>query len=555
MNVFEDLIIELKEENLLEQTVIDGSHVASSDVFELEVTAIPNKSFEPASSVQVETESSVDYRVEVAPVEASPSQTGASVDAAQHSAEPSPQNLRQRQNKEFFTKRAAAEVSSLQMVEHVLTGVEREHMKVVPKTYDDFKAKKALNSFLQVAQGVNSEGHAGAEFELMQETESWCSALAERDKNVPVSSLRQYCENTKPALSSQALLSVARFYRNLPFSEAVRAKFDFVMTRLFSRPDEHEKRVCLFSLDETLSHIKSLYADWSSIPLYAADDDDSSVMLAALSFEDLAVEAENTSNFDHLIKSDFFGRMRLFKESISETFFAPTVTASAVEANVRIGNAYVALISRERQKMDAESIQSKYGSVNDLAVSDATGRTMDLLDILSAPAEPVVEEFGNLPAQAEHLGADETAAAVEVDPRPVARKKPGEFVQRIRAQIFSVNKWILIVSGLLIAASVALAAWSNLASGPSVSSSGVASVTFENAAIQQHVEKAKVSNGLLYVQLKGTWDALPKEKRQEILQTIHQEGAAKGYDQVNLISKEGKMIGYASATRLDVVMP
>ena len=287
-----------------------------------------------------------------------------------------------RNGKEFFKKRAMGEVSSLQMVEHVLTGVEREYMKVIPKTFDDFNAKKALHSFIHLDEEINSEEHAAAEFTLMQETEGWCSALATRDHQVPVSSLRQYCENSRPALSSQALLGLARFYRNLPYSESVRAKFDFVITRLFSRPAEQEKRLCLFNRDEMLARINMLYSEWSSISLYAAEDDESKVLLTALSFEDLSIEAENASAFDQLIESDFFGRLRMFKESISELFFAPNVTAAAIECNIRIGNAYVVLIDRESQKLDAASIQSKYGSINDQAVSEATGRTLELVDLL-----------------------------------------------------------------------------------------------------------------------------------------------------------------------------
>ena len=110
-----------------------------------------------------------------------------------------------RNGQEFYKKRAIDEVSNLQMVEHVLTGVEREYMKIVPDTFDDFNAKKTLHTFLQVTENENSVAHTEAEFAMMQETEAWCTALETRDKRIPVSSLRQYCENSRPALSSHAL--------------------------------------------------------------------------------------------------------------------------------------------------------------------------------------------------------------------------------------------------------------------------------------------------------------------------------------------------------------
>jgi len=49
--------------------------------------------------------------------------------------------------KEYFRKRAMDEVTGLQMVEHVLSGVEREQMKTVPKPYDDLPVKLALHDF------------------------------------------------------------------------------------------------------------------------------------------------------------------------------------------------------------------------------------------------------------------------------------------------------------------------------------------------------------------------------------------------------------------------
>src|SRR5205085_4982989 len=143
---------------------------------------------------------------------------------------------------------------------------------------------------LNAADDLGSEAHKDTEFMLRKETEAWGLALIERDKNVAVSSVRQYCERSKPALSSQAMLALARFYRNAPYSESVRSKFDFVITRLFSRPVEFDQRVCLFDREAMLGHIKMLYSEWSSVPLYDVDDDESNILLTGLSFEDLALE-------------------------------------------------------------------------------------------------------------------------------------------------------------------------------------------------------------------------------------------------------------------------
>ena len=551
MTVFEDLIVELEQENLLERTVIDTRH--------LDITEVPNNGHDlyqtvAAASVLGGFASVVDKteRVEIDTYDAHLDMT-----VAPDATEPTPRPKKPGNAQEFYQKRAVAEVSNLQMVEHILTGVEREYMKIMPATYDDYNAKKALNSFLHVAGNENSPEHREAESNLMQETEAWCTALGKRDVNVPVSSVRQYCETTRPALSSQALVALARFYRNLPYSASVRSKFDFVITRLFSRPAEQEKRVCIFSSEETLGHINALYRDWSSIALYSAEPDESDILLTALSFEDLAIESENAGSFDHLIESNFFGRLRSFKESISERFYAPNVLAAAIDANVRIGNAYVTLIGRERQKMDAESIQLKYGDEHDDTVSDGAARTIELVDLLRSPLNRIVPLE---PKPVEEQPEPKTPALTVVNPvkhaetdiAGVINNSPfvANFIQKAR----SVNRWFLAVSALLVAASFGLYIYSSFIVEEQKASPNVTVVEIDGT-LSEHVKTARISGDMLYGVLLPSWDTLPKEKRQEYLLKVYQAGREKGYKQVTLLAKDGKPAAFASATHLDVVAP
>lgn len=554
MNVFEDLIVELKEENLLERTVIDLDSRQSVHHADLHETIVPDKRYvtqESPESTSELTQASVETAYSFAIVNEEKRIDELEVTHTPDRKEP-PVLKNQRNDKEFFKKRAVDEVSSLQVVEHVLTGVERERLKIVPVVFDDLNAKKALHAFVQISENVNSEEHAQAEFLLMQETETWCSALAGRDRNISVSNIRRFCENSRPALSSQALLALARFYRNLPYSEAVRGKFDFVITQLFSRSTQGERRHLLFGRDDMLGHIKTLYADWSSIPLYAADDDDSNILLTALSFEELAAEAENAGSFDELLKSDFFGRLRLFKESISELFFAPIVTAAAIECNIRIGNAYVNLIDLEHEKMDASSIVSKYGDLNDQTISDAAGRTLDLVDLLSEKAkdvEPVEEEAVKSKAE------DESTAEPVAVKRPKAVKRGSSFVNRILANALSVNKWLLIAGLVLTAASVGIYVWANYLVSEQVSSVGVRKVDFDNSVFKDYIKTARVSGETLYAVMQPAWETMPKERQLEFLQKVYQSGPEKGFVNVTLINSHGKMAGFASPTRLEIVSP
>ncbi len=546
MNVFEELVVELKQENLLEETVIDDHLLNGTDTAQLDRTEEPNKpeTVGPAAEAtqeQPESDAIKEQPAELPDVASLPAATAIP-------DEP----IKVKKGPQFYQKRAIAEVSCLQMVEHVLTGVEREYLRIVPKTYDDFNAKKALNAFLNVAENVESDEHKAAEFHLLHETEAWCSALAERDRDIPVASFRLCCENSRPSLSSQAMLGLARFYRNLPFAEPVRAKFDFIITRLFSRPLDGSKRACLFSRDDALTHINTLYGEWSSVPLYEAGEDESDLLLTALSFEDLATEAENASAFDQLIANDFFGRLRLFKESINELFFAPNVVVAAIECNVRVGNAYVELLERERRKMDDESLQSKYAEMQQDAVSDAAARTLDLVDLLRNPPVhlPVQEASVTEPIA---LESDQTPEIAPTLPVAEAKKAPSGLIAKVVDQVRSINRTLLAVSILMVAASVGIWLWSNYAE-EEISTAGVSQITVEGTFLDEHIKTAKVSQDVFYGLLKPSWDAMPKEKRLEYLQKVF--GACKEFNctQVNLLTKDGKAAAYASATRLDVNM-
>lgn len=544
MNVFEDLIVELKDEKLLEETIFDTANAVAGQ---------PDKRDDAATAGGFEIGDAI------IDVETGEPEEGADLKIVGDNEAVTEKKAKKKKpakgSREFFKKRAVAEVSGLQMVEHVLTAVEREYMKVKPNAFDDFNVKRSLNAFLQVPDSDVDE-HKKAEFELMQQTEGWFSALTVRDNNIPVQNLRLYCENTRPALSSQAMLALARFYRNSPYSEPARAKFDFVITRLFSRPTGGERRKPLFSRDEALGHLNTLYREWSSVPLYTADDDISKIALTALSFDDLMDEADKAASFDDLIESDFFGRLRLFKESIAEMFFAPDVAIAAIEANIQIGNTYVKLIDLERQKAEADVIQSKYGDLDSETISDAAARTLELVELLRAPLD--VEETYFEEAEEESEPLEKIILNTSTgEPEPEVSSTislPG-FLTNIKENAFQVNKWLLAVSILLITASIGLYVWANFLGEQKVATSSAQSVNLDNAVFKEHLKTAKIAGDTFHGVLLPSWNELPKEKREEYIKKILQAGPTMNFKQVNLLKPDGKQAAFASAERVDVEMP
>lgn len=587
MNVFEDLVVELKEENLLEETFIDlPEHSRYGELADDDVLAsteihspdesVPEQSFAPVEAYDLQTDRHYNYvEPELTPMSAAiernapanisipaPGPVPVAGDESVGNADLKLQGNEEiveirkpNSQREFFKKRAANEMSSLKMVDAVLSAVEREHLKVIPRTYDDLDAKKALHAFLQVAENVSGDEHKEAEFKLLNETELWCSALGERDKNISVGHLRVYCENCRPMLSSQAMLAMARFYRNLPHSETVRAKFDFIVTRLFSKPTENTRRHLLFTRQEMYGHIKTLYADWSSIPLYAADENDSNILLTALSFEELAGEAESATAFDELIRSDFFGRLRLFKESIAELFFAPTVTAAAVECNVRIGNRYVELINGERLKVDVDSIHLRYGELDDQMVSEAAGRSLSLLEVLreKSPA-PVVEAKPQPVEYHANTAVHEEAGHSRPEIPPVVKKtaEPRSIGDLLKPNLRSVNRLFVAGAALLIAASIGIYVWANYFAEAKVSTVGVKTLSFQGTDLNDLVKLARLSGDTLYIIAQPTFDGMGKDKQTDIMQRFLQAGKDKGWDKVNIMNGEGRTVGFASSTRSEI---
>jgi hypothetical protein len=438
--------------------------------------------------------------------------------------------------KEYFRKRAMDEVTGLQMVDHVLGGIEREQMKLAPKPYDDLPVKLALHDFLQDGHDANTTEHAQSEFRLMQETENWYSALSHRDKQITVAHLRRYCETTRPALSSQALIALARFYRNSPYTESVRSKFELVLTRLFSHEIEFEKRELLLNHAEMIQQIKELYADWSSIQLYSANEEDSDILISTMKFDDFVAEAESTTKFDDLISKDFFNRLRMFKEGCNENFFAPSVAVAAITANIKIGNRYIDLLTKEKEKFNADTLEEKYGFLHDQVISDSTGKTFQLVALLNDQTEAKRE-----PSEIHEISVKE---AQKTTKKQVA-KAP-------RNKLFAVNKWLLGTTILTIAICVGLYFWAEYETQSIKPSPGVKKVNLENSEFKDYIQTARISGETFFGITTPSWENMNSEKKQEMLKKLLSIGSEKKYTKVHLINSGGKSVGFASGEKAEI---
>lgn len=522
MNVFEDLIDELKGENLLEDTVFDLKKGLGSEAAKKSLTA----EFAPAG----------DFAFSEPKIE------NAKIVNFETNAE-TPEIIKPADDREFFRKRAMDEVSSLQMVEHVLAGVEREHMKVPAAPYDDLNVKKALHKFMQVSGDVESDAHAEAEFWLMEETQGWHSALSTRDKNVSVANIRRFCENSRPALSSQALMALARFYRNSPYTEDVRGKFDFMMTRLFSKDVGEERRRLLFGRVEMIGHIKTLYANWSSITYHSAEDK-SDIDLAVQRFDDLARHFDSLNSFNDLLNASVFHSIRAYKEECGEMFYVADVTAAAIDCNIRLGNKYVDLIFKERHENRGAQLEEKYGFDFDLEASAAAGKTLLLAELLRGHPEDRQSDAASVPEFEQ-----ETAAAVR---QPIVVSQPVRKEEK-RSIIFGVNRWLVLATVLVAILSVGVYFGADKFVGQDAGVATADTLDIQGTDLKVHIREMQMTQNTAYGVMLPSWDALNENEKKEFLKKTLAFVQTKGMTKVNLLNYKGRSVAFASKDRLELV--
>ena len=528
MNVFEELIEELKVENLLEETVTEAAgNARRSAAVAVSVAQYPsaNPTISPMSSdLGLDRD---DAEVEELESGFAPAGHDPALDDA-----------------EYFRKRATDQVASLQMVEHIITGIEREYMRVVPMTYNDLRIKQALHTFLKVSADPESPEHLEAEGMLIYEADAWSKALAGRDAEISVANVRRFCENSRPVLSSQALIALAKFYRNAPPSEPVRGKFDFVITRLFSRDAGGEKRKLIFGTLEMVKHLRDLIADWDELSRTEAADSGVSVAETLVAFRQVIDEAEAAQGFDELIASDFFGRTRGIKESAGAVFYVPEVAAAAIESNVRIGNCFIDLLNAEKANFSVEELEEKYGYSYDSVVSGAASKTLMLADLVK-PAD---------------FESDIETAAGSETPHPVPQPAPAATTpaQPKRAAVnerspFAVNYWLLAISLAAIIVSAGVYFWSDSYVEKQSQVKVAAEVSLENSDLAEHLRMARSSNETFYGVIKPSWDTMDESHQKDVLQRVQTFAASKGMKRVTLLNDKGRTVGFASADRVELL--
>lgn len=248
---------------------------------------------------------------------------------------------------------AVGYAKALEVVQRVISSVEKAILCLVPESYDMAPAIAAARSLKQAIKEQDTAKIAVAEDHLSNEIYMWRLSLCSRDQAIQPYHLRRFCERTEDHLDLSIFAALARFYRSLPHTELAQSKYDFAVTRVFASISEKDQRVLRMEGHRLVESITEMFQLWGEKRLPTTGSPDN-IRAAANRFRAFIAEANEINEFEKLIGSGLFNRVRHLKKDLGELFYVPEVTAAAIECNVVGANKFSELLSDEGQHIRDE---------------------------------------------------------------------------------------------------------------------------------------------------------------------------------------------------------
>lgn len=241
-------------------------------------------------------------------------------------------------------------VMDLQIVEGFLSAVERKYLQFPACTFEVKKVKDALQELNEIQLQDSIQDYLEAEIELNELLQEWRLKLQERDLQIETQQIRRFCDEFKKPFEYRVFGALTRFYRSLPHSPSIQSKYDFVVTRYFLKETKNNYRQMRFERDEIVRHLIDLSEKWNIHSTHSTEVSEE-VIFAVSKFDEFIFEAEYVTSFEELVSNKLFESLRAFKCEIGEFFYQPSVTASAIECNIAIGNIFAELLAQENEKL------------------------------------------------------------------------------------------------------------------------------------------------------------------------------------------------------------
>lgn len=248
-----------------------------------------------------------------------------------------------------FLRLAGDIAINLRVTEKILAEIERRLFSPDQALFDIEIVKKNLQKVKALPPETLTDEFIQIQFAIDQEFNLWRGLLEQRDAKIETYHLRRFFDTSNQTFDPAVYVALAYFYRGSENRLEHLSKFDLVLTRLFSLRDR-SRREARNDRDERTAELSELFARWDgteSDPPHSSN----AVFGAVARFEEFLLEAEMLVDFEDLIRSNIFDRLRAFKRDLGAVFYEPAVAAVSVECNLLLGNVFNDLLTRANQNL------------------------------------------------------------------------------------------------------------------------------------------------------------------------------------------------------------
>ncbi len=242
--------------------------------------------------------------------------------------------------------RLSEKFKALWMFHQFLQGVHRTSLKGAPLPEVPFAPLYEQIKRIKETKGVEAEDTTRAAMRRLDgELDGLHAALADDDRLIPPSTLRQFFERVK-AGDEELLLSILKFYYysgNLGPDEM--DKVDFLLTRLGTGKDEHGEVVLRSAAD--LNKLSEALLSLTDRPPVAPSEVQSVISLLDLLRRDL----EACERFEDLTRKKTLENIRTLKHRLGAAFYAPEVMKAVLASNVAVKKKFQLLYKEEERRI------------------------------------------------------------------------------------------------------------------------------------------------------------------------------------------------------------
>jgi hypothetical protein len=275
--------------------------------------------------------------------------------------------------------RFSDEALALRITEKFLSELGRTTMRYLHKMFDVSEIKKLLGEIRSDTNGAQSDSRQIAEGKLRNEIDRWRNVLMKLDSGVQAYEIRRFCDSVHGSLDSNIFFALARFYRAMPIDTQSRSKFDLVITRAFEAPRNGNIRKWKYYRLEVTSQIRQLFREWDETGMPSSIDAVSEGTHIA-TIDGFINEARALTDFESLVASNIFERIREFKRGLGDSYFQPECVAAAIECNMVVGNVFAEHLSNSNANLH-ERLTSRYDFAAFMdATMDMSTAMVDLFD-------------------------------------------------------------------------------------------------------------------------------------------------------------------------------